>query len=263
MKRLLLISLGFIFLVFISLYSLHVYLLTQIYPAPKAVRQETVEDGVLVSVPSNKGMAHAVFIPGNDKLIVLFHGNGASLHEMVPASSFLAKEGFSVLMVEYPGYWVSNESPPNENNILSDSKLLIAYVVRQYGFDNENVTLFGYSLGGAVAISLAASDIGSKLITVDTFTSMDDVISRSLPAALTRVVNTEKYDNLGNAKSVAIPVLLLHGDRDNYIPYEMSETLLKRFPSAELIPIPSNDHATVLRDIPDVIWKRIFDFIDR
>lgn len=261
MKRLLLISLGLISLVSLSLYSLHVYLLSQIYPAPKVVRAETIERGVLVSVPSKRGMAHGVFIGGNDRLVVLFHGNGASLHEMFPASSSLAKEGFSVLLVEYPGYWLSADSTANESNILFASERLVAYVVREYGFDTGKVTLFGYSLGGAVAISLAANGIGSKLITVDTFTSMDDMISRAVPKALTRIINTEKYDNVGHAGSVAIPVLLLHGDHDNYVPYEMAEKLLTRFTKAELIPIPSNDHATVLRDIPDDVWKRVFAFI--
>lgn len=60
MRRLLLITLVLIFLVFLSLYSLQVYLLTQTCPAPKNVRLETVENGVLVSVPSKKGMAHGL-----------------------------------------------------------------------------------------------------------------------------------------------------------------------------------------------------------
>lgn len=43
--------------------------------------------------------------------------------------------------------------------------------------------------------------------------------------------------------------------------YDMSIKLPARFDRAELIPIPSNGHATIVRDIPDDVWKRVYAFI--
>lgn len=263
MKKLLLISLIITLIAFITFFCLHKYLLSQIYPAPKSVQQKEIKNSIIISIQSEKRFAHGVYIHGNEKLLVLFHGNGSSLHEMIPVSSRLINQGFSVLFIEYPGYWLSKKETPNESNILYDSTQLINYIVKEYGYNNKSITLLGYSLGGAVAISLAANHIGSKLITIDTFTSMDDIISQTLPIMLTHIINTEKYDNMRNARSIKIPVLLIHGDHDNYIPYAMSDQLCKQFPNAELIPIKSNNHATILSDISDDNWVRIIDFIKR
>ena len=96
--------------------------------------------------------------------------------------------------------------------------------------------VIGHSLGGAVAIDLAANLAGDAtgakgLIVESSFTSLSEVVSEMgygwVPA---RILLTQKFDSIEKIRQIRIPVLIVHGADDRYVPPRLSEALYAAAP---------------------------------
>jgi abhydrolase domain-containing protein 13 len=121
--------------------------------------------------PGEKGR----FVP----TVVYFHGNaGNAGHRLQNASGIYHYLSCNVLMVEYRGYGLST-GHPCERGMFSDARKAIDYLHSRHDLDHSQIILFGRSLGGAVAIDLAADAVyGSQIFAIiveNTFTSIPDM----------------------------------------------------------------------------------------
>ena len=109
--------------------------------------------------------------------------------------------------------------------------------------------IYGHSLGGAVAIDLAANlpgvAAGAKgLIVESSFTSLSEVVSEMgygwVPA---HMLLTQKFDSIEKIRQVRMPVLIVHGAGDRYVPPRLSEALYAAAPPPKkLLLIPNGTH---------------------
>lgn len=118
-----------------------------------------------------KGM----FVP----TLVYFHGNAGNMgHRLHNASGIFHTLQCNLLMVEYRGYGLST-GVPTENGLCADARAAIDYLFTRHDLDLNQIVLFGRSLGGAVAIDLAADTVYSQrimcVILENTFTSIPDM----------------------------------------------------------------------------------------
>lgn len=118
-----------------------------------------------------KGM----FVP----TVVYFHGNAGNMgHRLHNASGIFHTLQCNILMVEYRGYGLSSGIPA-ERGIFADARAAIDYLFTRHDLDLNQIVLFGRSLGGAVAIDLAANTEYSQrimcVILENTFTSIPDM----------------------------------------------------------------------------------------
>jgi pimeloyl-ACP methyl ester carboxylesterase len=88
--------------------------------------------------------------------------------------------------------------------------------------------IYGYSLGGALAIDLAArhTDIAG-VIAESTFTRIADVVKESRYGWVPFVSQliTQNFDSIDKIGRVTVPLLLIHGTADTLIPHTMSDQL--------------------------------------
>lgn len=61
--------------------------------------------------------------------------------------------------------------------------------------------------------------------------------------------------------NVRVPVLIVAGDKDNFTPLAVSETMHREIPGAELLVIPGGTHAGLI-EFPDLINERVERFLD-
>ena len=139
--------------------------------------------------------------------------------------------GFSVLAIDYRGFGQSSGDLPTEAKTYEDAALAWDWLKAKMP-DAQRRYLYGHSLGGAVAIDLAAklgAHEAAGLITESTFTSVPDVVSASpygwLPVGFLISQRFEAFEKIGK---VALPKLFLHGTSDSVIPHTMSDELYKR-----------------------------------
>jgi fermentation-respiration switch protein FrsA (DUF1100 family) len=94
----------------------------------------------------------------------------------------------------------------------------------------SEIVLIGRSLGGAVAIDLAARDGARGLILESTFTSLPAVAKEHAAWLLPDWNMTQRMNSLEKLKHYAGPLLQSHGDADQLIPLALGEQLFDAAP---------------------------------
>lgn len=165
------------------------------------------------------------------KFYLAFSGNGAVAADMVPIYEDLAEQtGCGFFLVDYRGYGF-NDGRPTEKGLVADA--LGAYdTLAAAGRFDSGVGVIGHSMGGAAAIALASERRLDRLITLSTFTSVDAIAKQMVgwPLYLFNTnhwPNDERLGRIVNAPDGEGPsrVVLIHGKRDEIIPYGMAEEL--------------------------------------
>ena len=153
-----------------------------------------------------------------------------------------------MLLIDYRGYGRSTGEFPNERRVYEDAEAAWQYLIEERGVAEDNVVIYGRSIGGAIAIELASHHPDAAgLITESTFTSMREMIDHSHPLlpkiAPVNLLLTQRFDSLRKVRSLQMPVLLMHGTVDKVVPPQMSQTLYDLLPGEkELVKIEGGDH---------------------
>jgi pimeloyl-ACP methyl ester carboxylesterase len=173
------------------------------------------EDGVRI---------HAFYIPNSesDQALLFLHGNAGNASHRLPTAVRFAQLGFNVLLIDYQGYGLS-EGRPTESGIYADGNAGLDYLHEQ-GFSDANISLFGRSLGGAVAVDIARNRELSAVILCSTFSSGTDM-AKEMGLGLMAWSVGKRFNSVDKIKQLKAPLLSLHGDRDRIIPMRLGEKL--------------------------------------
>ena len=179
---------------------------------------------------SDGARLHGWFVPGESDLTLLwFHGNAGNISRRVENITLLHERlGANIFIFDYRGYGRS-EGSPSEAGIYLDAEAAIEYLRSRQDVEDDKLVLFGRSLGGAVAIEMAARHSVCAMIVESTFTSVKAMARSAYPilSALFPVgaVLHSKYDSLSRIKDVRNPLIVMHGDQDEIVPFEMGQEL--------------------------------------
>lgn len=163
----------------------------------------------------------------NPKAPVLLYLHGARFN--VVGSAFRAKRmqelGFSVLAVDYRGFGKSTNELPSETLAYEDARAAWEWLAQKY--PDRPRYIFGHSLGGAIAIELAAQVTDETGTLVEgTFTSIPDVVSSYkwgwLPVG---PLITQRFEAIERVKRIGAPLLVVHGSEDRTIAPELGRKL--------------------------------------
>jgi fermentation-respiration switch protein FrsA (DUF1100 family) len=153
--------------------------------------------------------------------LVWSHGNGGNVACRGDVLEGLAARGLGVLAYDYRGYGRSS-GRPSEGGVYLDAEA--AYEsVRADGVPAGHIVAFGESLGGAVAIRLASLRPCAGVAVVATFTTLRDVARAHYgPVAF---LAGDRFDSLARVRTLRVPLLVAHGDRDDLVPFALGERL--------------------------------------
>ncbi len=112
----------------------------------------------------------------NPRAVVLFaEGNGGNItYRRDVLTRFRDRLNCSVFIFDYQGYGKS-EGKPTREGILADARAARLWLSGRTGTAETDIVLVGESLGGAVAVDLAARDGARGLVLQSTFSSLADV----------------------------------------------------------------------------------------
>jgi uncharacterized protein len=172
----------------------------------------------------------------NAPALLYLHGARWNLTGHLFRIEQLRRFGFSVLAIDYRGFGQSDGGLPSESTVYQDAEVAWQHLA-QLQPDPARRFIYGHSLGGAVAIDLAArlaersppaaSDTAAGgLIVESSFTSLADMArSFSYPWLPLQLLVSQKFDSVGKIARVAMPVLIVHGLDDRYVTPRFSESL--------------------------------------
>lgn len=193
--------------------------------------------------------------------LIYFHGNGENLQTLWLSGIFkeFEKLGVNYLAMEYPGYG-NCRGNPNEKSLLQGARAVLEKV--QTDFHARSIILFGWSLGAAVAVQTAVNKSTSLkgLILASPWWSLAAIAREHYPNWLVHTFLTEKYESFAVAPLVDVPVLIIHGSKDEIIPVHHGRQLSKKFSHLfQIIEIPQAHHGDLLSF--SQVWETIQTFI--
>jgi len=163
--------------------------------------------------------------------VMFFHGNATIIDDMLGVGDFYTDAGVSVLLVEFRGF-ARSTGRPSEAALVSDAVAFYDLLAARPEVDATRIILHGNSLGGGVAVQLAAQRPAAALVLDSTFSSIAAIAARfGVPAALCR--HPFRSDQI--VGRLRIPILIRHGNRDEVIPVSHARRLKRAAPSAELV----------------------------
>ncbi len=163
---------------------------------------------------------------GAQAAVLFLHGNAGNVSHRAGAMEDLAAAGASVLVLDYRGYGRS-EGRPTERGLYRDAEAGYEWL-RGKGWGEDRIILVGESLGAAVAVELAARRTCAGVVLEAPFPSARAVAARVLPVLGPALV--WGFDSLARIGNVRAPLLVIHGDRDEVIDYDLGMDLYRAAP---------------------------------
>ena len=171
---------------------------------------------------------HGWFFPlKNDSPVILFcHGNAGNISHRLDNIKRLLEKNLQVFIFDFRGYGKST-GRPSEKGLYLDGLAAYDYLVKKEKVSPERIILFGRSLGAAVALNIATQKSAKSIIMESAFTSTKDMAKTIILFRLFSWAIPANYNNMAKISRINIPLLIIHGDHDEIVPFHMGQTLFE------------------------------------
>lgn len=191
---------------------------------------------------------HATYFPGPDtqKIVICFHGyTSDGMHDFIGLSDYYMRNGYGMLLVDERAHGKSEGTYIGFGCLdRHDALGWIQWVIQECG-PQVQILLHGISMGGSTVLMTSSMELPLQvkgIISECGFTSPKEVFTHvlhtmyHLPAfpmiQISDYVNRKKagfgLDECNAAREVRnakVPILLIHGDGDTFVPCEMCEKI--------------------------------------
>lgn len=187
--------------------------------------------------------------------LLICHGIGETVDHWIAAQTLLARHGVASLVFDYSGY---GRSPGPVGWRRCEENALAAFAYLQKAAPSLPVSILGFSMGSGIAAAIADRIPAERLILCSAFTSYREAASvlgvpRALTAALPPI-----WDSATSLRACALPVLVVHCDRDRAFPVWMASHLAAcSDPQAELVIVPNHAHNQAFYRPSLTFWNHI------
>jgi fermentation-respiration switch protein FrsA (DUF1100 family) len=198
----------------------------------------------VLKVPTKNGEhIAAIYLvnPAATYTLLLSHGNAEDLGSVRPLLPGLANLGFSVFAYDYRGYGLS-QGKPSERHVYADIDGAYDYLTGKRGVVPDRIVAYGRSLGAGASVDLAARRPVGGVILESPFLTAFRVMTR-VP-----LFPFDKFRNVDKIGRVRCPLLILHGEADEIVPFWHGRRLFDKAPGPKtFVAIPGAHHN-------DLIW---------
>ncbi len=155
--------------------------------------------------------------------LLFLHGNAGNISHRLDNVRLLLELDVQVFIPDYRGYGQS-EGSPDEAGTYVDALTAWHWMVAE---TNGPHIIFGRSLGGAIAIWLAAQTevTPAAVITENTFASGRDIAGSLLPFPAMAALLPNFYPSIEHIAMIDAPLLLIHSEADEVIPVAHGQQL--------------------------------------
>lgn len=198
---------------------------------------------------------HGLWLPAEHPgapVVLHLHGARWDVRGSAHRMRRLHELGFAVLSIDYRGFGRSSAELPSEPAAVEDATAAWLWLGQQH--PTARRFIFGHSLGGAIAVQLAAgrSDVAGLMVE-GSFTSVPDVV-RTMSWGWLPVgpLITQRFESVRRIVDVKAPVLVVHGAADHLIKPELGRALFEQAPAPKrfvLVPNGSH-HSTMATGLP-------------
>ena len=173
-----------------------------------------------------------IYIPSDQKLVawyfkknpkyktlLFFHGNAGKIDNRIYKLNEFSKLNVNYLIFAYRGF-SGNEGDPSEKGLYKDARA-VKYWLNLNNIQDNEIVLYGESLGTAVAVDLAKEFSFSGIILESPFTSMAKLAKKHYPYLPVKFLLKDRYETIKKLNEINSPILVMHGAKDNIVPFDM------------------------------------------
>lgn len=229
------------------------------HPDPAVIERRpddpaAIED-IRIATPDGETLRAWWMPPAPGKpVIVYFDGNAGRLHLQGYRFAEVEKRGYGMLAPAYRGYSGST-GRPSEAAFHADARLVHDWVRSRS--PGHAIIAHGFSLGTGVAVRLAAQRPVRALVLEAPYTAIVDVAADAAPALPMRLIMKDRYLSRDWIGRVSAPVLVVHGDADQVIPFAHGERLFAKARKPKtFVRMPGGGHSDlVARGLYGHVWR--------
>jgi len=207
---------------------------------------------------------HGWYVPHSEakRLVVYCHGNCEQVADLVDlAFRMRTRLQATLFLFDYRGYGRS-QGKPYEDGCIQDGLAAQRWLARKEGVSNQDVTIVGRSIGGGVAVAMAAEQGARALVLENTFANLTEVAAHLHPWLPVRLVMRNRYDSLRRIRHYYGPLFQCHGAADAVVPIELGRKVFDAAPSGDkqFFEAPLARHQSTL---PPTYYAALAKFLDR
>ena len=160
---------------------------------------------------------------------------------------FLRGLGCRFFVFDYRGYG-ANVGKASEQGTYLDAEGAVGYLHNREEIDPTSLVFYGFSLGTGVAVELALREPCAGLVLRAPFTSLRDLVVERLPQlsgplGLLPWLPLTRYDSTAKIARIGVPLLVMHGDADESVPFWMGRRLYELAAEPKtFVPFPGASH---------------------
>ena len=157
------------------------------------------------------------------KTIIYFHGNAGNLENRIHKLNHFKNMDVNFLIIAWRGF-SGNKGKPSEKGLYTDANSAILWL-KKMGLTEKDIILYGESLGTGVATEIAQNNDYAGLVLETPFTSMVEAAKNFYPYIPVSLLLKDKYDNQNKIKNINTPLLVMHGEIDQIVPFWMGKKI--------------------------------------
>lgn len=210
---------------------------------------------------------HGWLVPHREahSTLVWFHGNAGNISHRVENIKLLHDlVRVNVFIFDYRGYGQS-EGRPSEEGTYLDGEAALELIGNKLGDKNrKNIILFGRSLGAAIATEMATRFDSQALILESPFVSIAEMARTIMSFLPIGPFLQTKYEVKKKIKKTKIPLLVLHGERDEIVPIEQGKKVFDAAPEPKkFFTIAGAGHNDTYIVGGENYFRQLKEFIDK
>jgi len=163
-------------------------------------------------------------VDSNAPYVLFCHGNAGNISHRLDNIRLLIEMELNVLIFDYRGYGKST-GKPSEKGFYLDALSAYDYLADKEKIKPENIVIFGRSLGAAAAIDVAIKRNPKSVIIESGFLSTRHMARNMGIFSLLSPFLPTNYNNIKKIVMISTPKLIIHGTKDDIVPFSMGEKL--------------------------------------
>ena len=162
----------------------------------------------------------------NLKTLLIFHGNAGDLSNRIYKLIELNKLQINILLISWRGF-SGNKGSPTEKNLYKDAEAAINWLNKK-NVSNNQIILYGESLGTGIVVEMAKKNDFNSIILESPFTSIENSAKIYYPYLPVKYLLKDRYDTISKINMVKSPIMIMHGEKDDVVPFSMGKILFEK-----------------------------------
>ena len=213
----------------------------------------------------DKTKLHGWYLPrqNSQRTILICHGNAENVALVTGdyGSQLRIELDADIFIFDYRGYGKSDGNP-QEAGVIADGLAALDWLCEKTGKQPGQITLYGRSLGGGIAVALANQRGGRELLLDRTFDNLISPGSQRFPWVPVSLLMRNRFPSDERIKSCGMPVFQTHFTDDELIPIRSARNLFFNVTNSQstFVELPGGHH---LAGLPANYYMELRRFIDK